>query len=294
MNGTTNQSGKQEWNLIIFALVTLVLLLALLSLGRMSVQADDNATQLRFEPTLVDLTTGSPVTVTVWITDVQKLFGLEFDILYDPERVTIESITPGNFLSADFVVERTIDPARGIAALAYTQLAKEPRDGSGSVAVIVLRQTDCLFSTTLQLRNSILSNNDGLAIPHDTMDAIVQNSDAGAPRQLAGSIFHDSNANGIQDNDEQPLDAWPVFAQSSSPNAPQDFILSGINGHFQFGSLACGRHSVWSQNDGLHTPIQHISLPAAGDVLSVTLPITGSLSYPFQRVFIPTIERALP
>lgn len=294
MNGRTNQGGKQEWNLIVVALVTLVLLLALLSLGRMSAQAETNTTQLRFEPASVDLTTGSPVTVTIQVADVEKLFGLEFDILYDPERVSIESIAPGDFLSADFVVKRTIDPARGIASLAYTQLAKEPRDGSGSVAVIVLRQTDCLYSTTLQLRNSILSNNDGVAIPHDTMDAIVKNSDTGAPRQLAGSIFHDNNANGIQDNGEQPLDAWPVFAQSSSSNAPQEIILSGTNGHFQFDSLACGRHSVWSQNGSMPTPVQHISLSAASDVLSVTIPITGSLSYPLQRVFIPIIERALP
>lgn len=289
-----NQHKNQLRSLMVLATTTATLFFAIYLLNRMPLQAETNATQLRFEPALVDLTTGSPVTVTVWISDVQKLFGLEFDILYDPERVTIESIAPGNFLSADFVVERTIDPVRGIASLAYTQLAKEPRDGSGNVAVIVLRPTDCLFSTTLQLRNSILSNNNGVAIPHDTMDAIVQNSDTGAPRQLAGSIFQDSNANGIQDNGEQPLDAWPVFSQSSSPNAPQQVVLSGTNGRFQFYSLACGRYSVWSQNGNSPTPVQHISLPAASDVLTVSLPITGSLAYPFQRVFIPMIERSLP
>lgn len=289
-----NQHRKKLRSLTVLVTTTAILLFAISVLSRTPLQAETNATQLYFEPTLIDLTTGSPVTVSVWITDVQKLFGLEFDILYDPERVTIESIAPGNFLSADFVVERTIDPARGIASLAYTQLAKEPRDGSGNVAVIVLRPTDCLFSTTLQLRNSILSNNDGIAIPHDTIDAIVQNSDTGTPRQLAGSIFQDSNTNGIQDNGEQSLDAWPVFSQSSSPNAPREFILSGINGHFQFDSLACGRYSVWSQNGSLPTSMQRISLPAASDLLTVTIPITGSLSYPFQRLFIPTIERALP
>lgn len=289
-----DQHRNQLWSLTVLATTTALLLFAIQLLIRAPLQAETDTTTLRFEPALVDLTAGSPITVTVWVTDVQKLFGLEFDILYDPERVAIESIAPGNFLSADFVVERTIDPIQGVASLAYTQLAKEPRDGSGNVALIVLRQTDCRFSTTLQLRNSILSNNDGVAIPHNTIDAIIHNSDTGTPGQLAGSIFHDSNANNIQDNGEQPLDAWPVFAQSSSPNAPQEFILSGTDGHFQFDSLACGRHSVWSQNGNLPTPVQRINLPAASDVLSVTLPITGSLSYPLQRVFIPMIERALP
>ena len=286
--------GNRLWGLIVLATSTVLLLSAMHLLSRHPVQAADPTTQLGFSPAIIDLTPGKTVTITVRVTDVQTLYGLELNVLYDPQRVTIKSIAPGDFLSDDFVVQRTVDSARGIARLAYTQLSpNQPVNGSGDVAVLVLEPTNCAFGTTLQLGDAVLADNNGTAIPHVKLDGVVQNANTGATGTLAGTIFHDSNQNGSQDGSDLPLESWPAFAQiQRSSDMPQEMILSGANGRFQFDNMACGTYALWSKNGLRTTPSQRIPLLAASDVLTVSVPITGTLEYPLSRLFLPGIARS--
>lgn len=286
---------KRFWSLIGLLLPTLLLLLATHMLVYQPLQAAKNATQLHFEPALIDLAPGKAVTVTVHVADVQGLYGLEFDVLYDPQRVTIKSIAPGNFLSADFVVTAN-SKTPGIATLAYTQLApNQSVNGSGPVAVLVLEPTNCLFATTLQLRNSVLSDSNGVAIPHGTAAGAVQNANTGGTRKLAGVVFHDEDSNGVQNGSDLPLESWPVFAQTYlSVSPPPKIIFSEASGAFQFDNLPCGTYEVWSKNGPLTTPSQTIPLLSASDTLTVSVPITGALEYPFARLFLPGIVRSDP
>jgi len=290
-----NLYGNRLWRLIFLATPAAFLLWALYLLSGLPVQAADPTTQIGFAPAVIDLTPGKTLTITVRVTDVQTLYGLELDVLYDPQRVTIKSIAPGNFLSADFVVKAD-SKTPGIARLAYTQLAPNVSvNGSGDVAVLVLEPTNCAFGTTLQLGEAVLSDHNGNAIPYVKLDGVVLNTNTGQPGSLAGTIFHDSNDNGVQDGGELPLATWPVFAQTYlAPNPSPAIVFSGVNGSFAFDELNCGTYNVWSKNGPLVTPSQRIPLPAASDTLTASVPITGTLVYPFPRLFLPGIVRSNP
>lgn len=288
--------GNHLWRLIALAAPGVLLVFALQFFSHLPIHAAEPTTQLGFTPAVVDLTPGKTATVTVQVMNVQGLYGLQLDVLYDPQRVTIKSIAPGGFLKADFVAQRVVNSAQGIASLAYTQLSpSEPVNGSGDVAVLVLESTDCLIDTTLQLSNVILSDNNGIAISSAELDGIVQNANTGEMRKISGILFHDGNENAIQDGDDLPLANWPVFARPYRPvGAQQETAYSAANGGFQFDDLTCGTYWLWSQNGSLPTTLQRIPLLAAADVLTVSLPITGTLKYPFQRIFLPEIAKSNP
>lgn len=180
-----------------------------------SLEADEE-TQLVFNPSTIDLPSTS-VTVTVHVENVTNLYGLELEILFDPAIVSVESIVPGDFLSADFVVSQKVDASTGKASLAYTQLAPQPgRNGSGEVAMLTLKATSCLGSSPLKLAKVILSDNDGQAISHTVSGGTATSGTAPTNRQISGSIFHDINEDGQPSVGEPLLGGWPIFLQHLS------------------------------------------------------------------------------
>ncbi|MBX3000924.1 MAG: hypothetical protein KF893_20545 [Caldilineaceae bacterium] len=257
------------------------------------VGAIGSSTQLRFNPATADLSAGAPVTVAIRIEQVESLYGLELELLFDPSVVLVEAIQPGTFLSADFVVRQQVDQPHGRARLAYTQLAPEaPRTGSGDIALVRMRAQACLGESPLQLANVILSDDNGTAIPYTLHMGTTSSGSAPANRQISGSIFHDLDENGQPSAGEMLLGGWPVFLQrlAVEPTGPERVVLSQSDGNFQFTNIPCGRYQLWTQNGEERVLTQTVVLSSTMDV-SLSLPVTGTLTYPWQRLFLPAVTR---
>ena len=254
--------------------------------------AADEGTHLVFDPPVLDLPSTS-VTVAVRVENVTNLYGLQLEVHFDPAVVTVESIVPGDFLSADFVL-KDIDGDAGWASLAYTQLAPAPeRNGSGAVAVLTLKRTGCAGSSPLKLMNVILSDINGQAISHTLGTGETSSGTAPLNRQISGSIFHDLNEDGLPSVQEPSLAGWPIFLQRQAvdPIGPEYAVVSKAGGAFQFDDLACGRYRLWSQNGETRVLTQTVTLPATVDVELPALPLTGTLDYPASRLFLPVLTR---
>jgi len=254
-------------------------------------QAAPQSTRVVVTPASVDIGSADTNTVTIRVEEVTKLYGLELAVQYDPTIVKVESIKPGDFLSADFVVEQKVDNDAGRASLAYTQIGHSPRSGSGAVALFTLRKTGCLGQSPLQLSSVILSDNNGNAIPHTLSPGQAQNGVPPANRKLTGSIFYDVNGDGTKGTGEDMLRLWPVYLQrfNLEPAGAQHLALSDQNGVFQIESLSCGRYQLWSQNGSDFVLTQTVDIPASSDVQVPALPITGTLRYPLEQVFLPLL-----
>ena len=144
-------------------------LIAFVSFAFNPVQAAPQYARVVFNPATFTLPPGNEtITVAIRVENVEDLYGLELAVLFDPTVVTVESIEPGDFLSADFVVPSSgVDNETGRAFLAYTQLSPAPaRSGSGDVAILTLRRAARSGQPSLQLADVVLSDNNGMVIPH--------------------------------------------------------------------------------------------------------------------------------
>jgi hypothetical protein len=250
-------------------------------------------TQLVFDPPAATLG-ATTVTVAVRVEEVANLYGLQLNVYFDPTVVMVESIAPGDFLSADFVVQKEVDALRGIASLAYTQLAPQTaRSGSGSIAILTLRRTPCAGHSALKLANVILSNRDGQAIAHTLSLGETSSGQAPLERQIRGSLFHDLNEDGLPTEGEPPLVGWPIFVQrlAVDPIGPERVVFSQAGGVYQFEETACGRYQLWSQNGEQRILTRTVDLLATSDLEIPALPVTGTLAYPGSRLFLPALAR---
>ncbi|MBX3053573.1 MAG: hypothetical protein KF753_19000 [Caldilineaceae bacterium] len=282
------RARRNLWGTLSIVAVLIVLPFFALHLA----QASPLATNVSVKPATLDLTSSAIVTATIWVEDVESLYGLELDIWYDPSVVYVEQIEPGSFLSADFVVEHNVDNSAGHASLAYTQLANSPRTGSGDIAIVRLRKTDCLGQSSLNLTDVILSDQDGKAISHTLVAGRTDSGVAPTIRRLTGSLFHDSNNNGTWDQAEDALTAWPIYLQRFRipQEETQTFRLTDQTGSFEFSNIACGRYNLWSRNGSATVLTQTVDLPGATDLQLSPLALVGSLQYPLKQLFLPVLS----
>lgn len=271
--------------------------LALFGLGWWALSAPTAMAQegviVTFTPAIANLPVGQSVPVSITVQNVEDLYGLELDIYFDPSILTVESIAPGDFLSADFVVEEEVDADAGGAFLAYTKVGGEPQAGSGVIGVLSVRRTNCLGESPLQLRNVILSDNNGFAISHTLGTGKTSSGIAPTDRSIRGAIYHDVDDDGAQGSADTLVNAWPVYAQrySLAPVGPIYTALTTPEGEYQLAALACGRYQLWSQNGDSRVLTRTVDLTPGNDLQLPALPLTGTLEYPLQRVYLPGIER---
>ena len=129
---------------------TLLLLLALLSvLMASSPIATQGGTALRFAPEDEVVQVGDLLDVDVMIDDVQRLYGLEVGIAFDPQVLWVEDadpwlegpqVIPGSFPRPDFVVVNEAHNGKGTIQYAVIQVPPAgPMSGSGRVCTLQFR-----------------------------------------------------------------------------------------------------------------------------------------------------------
>ncbi|MBC7235368.1 MAG: hypothetical protein H5T69_05960 [Chloroflexi bacterium] len=120
-------------------------------------------------PEYAQIAVGDEIDVDVMIDDAEDLFGIEFDLLFDPVILQVVDIdpdragiqmAPGDFPYPDFVAENRVDNLYGRISYACTQMApREPVSGSGRALTVRFRATN-VGSTFLDFEDLIAAGQD--------------------------------------------------------------------------------------------------------------------------------------
>ena len=124
---------------------------------------------LSVQPASTNVAVGDTFSVDVVVTDAADLFAYQFDVGFDPTRLTANSVTEGPLLGtggATFFIPGAIDMAAGlVTATANTLLAAVPGvPGSGVLATINFTATASGLSA-ISLFNAMLLESSLSAIP---------------------------------------------------------------------------------------------------------------------------------
>ena len=124
----------------------LLVVLVMLAAARLAFPAEAAAPTVSLGNAVLEVAVGQTAPLSVAVTDVQGLYGLEIHLRFDPAVVQVADADPGkegiqvaagDFLSADFVAQNRVDNQAGTIDYAVTQVnPKEPRSGSGTLLLI--------------------------------------------------------------------------------------------------------------------------------------------------------------
>ena len=118
---------------------------------------------------------GGAVDVDIQIDDVTDVFGAQVDLSFDPTllQVTGAQLTPGTCPQPNFVATNVADNIAGTIEYAAVQLSPTPPCNGGVVATITFECTAEGISP-VTFGSSIISDPNGIPIPHGTQDGVVE------------------------------------------------------------------------------------------------------------------------
>jgi hypothetical protein len=268
-----------------------LLLLGITPAAITSAQEEEEPARISFGSEEIVIQPGETLTVPIQIEDARDLYGFQLRVLFDPLLVNAVRISPGPFLpSALTIPPPTVNQTEGRADLVLTLFSPSlPQSGDGILGYLEISASDCLGISGLAFGEVILADNNGRSLPVTLEGAQVSSGDPALDRTLTGAISH-----GLEEADPQNgLALWPIYAQrfSLAPVGPVEMTLSDAQGNFAFTGLSCGQHQLWSQNGSQRVLTQTVAIPATGNALQVTFPLTGTLTDPLQRLYLPSLTR---
>ncbi len=153
----------------------LITILALLATASLAFPAAAAAPTVSLGNAVLEVAAGQTAPLSVAVTDVQDLYGMEIHLRFDPAVIQVVDADPGkagiqiaagDFLSADFVAQNQADNQVGSIDYAATQVnPKEPRSGSGALLVIQFQGGAAGRTSQLEVTNGILTTRDGDVLP---------------------------------------------------------------------------------------------------------------------------------
>ena len=153
----------------------LITMLALLVTASLAFPAAAAAPTVSLGNAVLEVAAGQTAPLSVAVTDVQDLYGLEIHLRFDPAVVQVTDADPGkdgiqvaagDFLSADFVAQNQANNEAGSIDYAVTQVnPKEPRSGSGTLLVIQFQGSAAGRASQLEVTSGILTTRDGDVLP---------------------------------------------------------------------------------------------------------------------------------
>ena len=163
---TRTLKTKLQVNILIAVLVMLIALG-----GRMPAASAQNNTVLTFDPDLVSVPLGNQVQLQLWVLEGVNVNAFDIELEYDPDVLTLESWSYGDFLRQLAQVMLINEP--GHFRLAATQLAQPVVSGSG-VLLSFTFNTIALGETTIDLLNGQFSDALGNSTFPALEDALVR------------------------------------------------------------------------------------------------------------------------
>ena len=153
----------------------------------------NNATIVLIDPQRIQATPTQTNTVDIFITNITNIGAFQFDIVFDPNVLTITSASAGNFISS---TNREIMAAEAVITngkLTFAVVTKGVQDGpsgSGKLASILFTINDLpdndlkYTTTTLDLDNVLISDIQGYSLTVDSIrdtDVIITLNDQSSP-----------------------------------------------------------------------------------------------------------------
>ena len=124
----------------------LIMILVLRAAARLAFPAEEAAPTVSLGGAVLEVAAGQTAPLSVVVTDIQDLYGMELHLRFDPAVLQVADadpnkdgiqVTAGDFLSADFVAQNQADNQTGSIDYAVTQVSpNEPKSGSGTLFVI--------------------------------------------------------------------------------------------------------------------------------------------------------------
>ena len=139
-------------------------------------------TTVSINPASQEISLGATGITDVMVEDVTDLYGVEFEITFDPTLVEVVDadpgkpgvqIQPGDFLSPDWLLENTVDNDNGTIAYALCQLNPSlPQSGDGVLAIITWRGK-VMGTSPITFTHVQLGAPGGVPIPSSTQDGEI-------------------------------------------------------------------------------------------------------------------------
>jgi hypothetical protein len=154
--------------------ISLLGILITLAFMHTPVVAQENQAALQFAPSPLELMPGGQGKVNIFVQNVQNLYGIEFQLAFDPDLVEVIDVDPGkagvqiwpaDWWKDGFVALNQVDNMTGRIDFAATLLRPaQPVGGTRAIAVIpfAARKTG---SGTLGIESAILSTRNAEVIP---------------------------------------------------------------------------------------------------------------------------------
>ena len=171
---------------------------------------------------VLELSVGQSVPLPVRVADVQDLYGFEMHLRFDPAVVQVADsdpgtsgvqVAPGDFLSADFVVQNRADNQAGTIDFAVTQLnPSEPKSGSGTLFTVYFQGIAADKTSRAEAANGAFATRD--AVP-------IEVSIAGAEIKVIGALAAGGSPT-TSPTSELPITATPTTPPASAPTSGGD------------------------------------------------------------------------
>lgn len=162
------------------AAIGILAVIALLA-GYATVRAADTAI-VHPDPLSVGMRSGEEKEVAIRVDDVKGLYGIEFQLKFDPKVVQVQDgdgsadgvqIAVGDWFKDSFVAANRVDNAKGTVTFAATLLNPAPAvDGDGTIATVQFRAKGD-GTSPLTISKAILATRDATEIDSDVQNGAI-------------------------------------------------------------------------------------------------------------------------
>jgi hypothetical protein len=153
--------------------VLLLVFLALSSGLVLSFAGEAQGTQVLVTPPSSTVAVGQTVTVQVEVRNVHDLYGVDFQLSFDPDKLQAEEVSAGEFLTPVYEAQKTVDNRAGQVRYVFALMGPvAPASGSGILARIVFRGLEG-GQSALNLDRLLLANDAAEEIPATATGAVL-------------------------------------------------------------------------------------------------------------------------
>ena len=146
-----------------------------------SLSLGSTVTQVGLDPALTEISTGQRATVRVMVYGVVDLYGFELHMRFNPSVIHIVdtdlpregvNVTPGDFLTPDYVPQNLCDNVTGKIDVAVMQMGRPPRTGSGRLITVTVEAVGP-GDAAVQFYRVLLADANSLSIAHEVLAGTI-------------------------------------------------------------------------------------------------------------------------
>lgn len=170
---------KKNRQIIIVSILTFFCLVFVMFFQR--IQAEEGIALLEIFPVTSTINVAEFATVTVQLSDIAEVYGVEIELSFDPSIIQVIDANPeiegvqissGDCPVPDFEIVNNTENITGTISYAVVQLNPTPPCNGGNVATIVFEGL-AYGTSNVSINSSLISSADGISITHTIQDGII-------------------------------------------------------------------------------------------------------------------------